>query len=138
MGVLLWTGLSSSGSPPALLSVAGRMAQGLALGLVAEMGDEPCLNPAALQSTLCPLCGNQKRASSELVVLTFENLLRRISSQVSLEQRLQLYACSLGHLKSDVLFFGDAPGFSHYLVKLIPISTVLSKINRCLDIPHRR
>ena len=47
---------------------------------------------------------------------------------------------ALGHLKkkSEVLIFGAALGFSHYVVHLMPISSILSKIDQYLDLmPHR-
>ena len=46
--------------------------------------------------------------------------------------------CVLGHLKNaEVLIFGAALGFSHYFVHLMPIGTILSKIDQYLDLPHR-
>ena len=42
----------------------------------------------------------------------------------------------LGHLKNaEVFIFDAALGFSHYLVHLMPISTILSKIDQYLDLP---
>ena len=43
----------------------------------------------------------------------------------------------MGHLKNEVLIFGAALGFSHCLVHLMRIDTILSKIDQCLDPPHR-
>ena len=38
--------------------------------------------------------------------------------------------CSLGHLKkTEVLIFGAALGFFHYLVHLMPIGIILSEID---------
>ena len=39
--------------------------------------------------------------------------------------------------KNEVLIFGAALGFSHYLVHLMPIGTILSEIDQYLDLPHR-
>ena len=46
--------------------------------------------------------------------------------------------CWLGHFENtEVLIFGAALGFSHYLIHLISIDTILSKIDQYLDLPHQ-
>ena len=37
----------------------------------------------------------------------------------------------------EVLIFGAALGFSYCLVHLMPIGTIVSKIDQYLDLPHR-
>ena len=50
----------------------------------------------------------------------------------------QVHQLALGHFKNtEVLIFGAALVFSHYLVHLMPIGTILSKIDQYLDLPHR-
>ena len=45
---------------------------------------------------------------------------------------------SVGHFKNtEVLIFGAALGFFHYLVYLMSIGTIFSKIDQYLDLPHR-
>ena len=39
--------------------------------------------------------------------------------------------------KNEALIFGAALGFPHYLVHLMSISTILSKIDYYLDMPNR-
>ena len=45
--------------------------------------------------------------------------------------------CTRPFKKFEVLIFGAALGYFHYLVHLMPISTILSEINQYLDLPHR-
>ena len=45
--------------------------------------------------------------------------------------------CILGHIKNEALIFGAALGFPHYLVHLMSIGTILSKIDYYLDMPNR-
>ena len=50
----------------------------------------------------------------------------------------QVMGGTLGHFKkAEVLIFGTALGFSHYMVHLMPIGTFLSEIDQYLDLPHR-
>ena len=51
------------------------------------------------------------------------------------QRNLPSGSCPLGHYKND--FFGAALGFPHYLVHLMPIGTILSKIDQYLDLPHQ-
>ena len=44
----------------------------------------------------------------------------------------------IGHFKeTEVLIFVAGLGFSHYLVHLMLIGTILSVIDQYLDLPHR-
>ena len=46
-------------------------------------------------------------------------------------ERISICNYPLGHFKkTEVLIFGAALGFSHYLVHLKPIGTILSEINQ--------
>lgn len=61
-----------------------------------------------------------------------------VNEVVNMRAEICVLAFALGHFKNtEVLIFGAALGFSHYLVHLMSIGTILSEINQYLDLPHR-